>query len=70
MRILFQFEESDHVTNSSMQQSRKLFPVIYCATCLEPALLMNELVRYAIAHFLESTREKSKALKKNTNLIH
>ena len=39
-RILVQ---SDPVINSSMQQPRKLLPVIYCATYLEPALLVDGL---------------------------
>ena len=36
--------QSDPVINSSMQQPRKLLPVIYCATYLEPALLMDGLM--------------------------
>ena len=66
-RILLQFEESDPMVNSSMQQPRKRFPVIRCATYLEPALLVDRLVCYFITHFLKSIREKSKALK---NHIH
>ena len=69
-RILLQFEESDPVINSSMQQPQKRFLVIYCATYLEPALLVDRLVCYFITHFLKSIREKSKALKKYTSLTH
>ena len=61
---LLESEESDPVINSSMQQPRKHFPVIYCATYLEPDLLVDSLVCYFIAHFLKSIREKSEALKK------
>ena len=39
-------------------------------TYSEPALLVDGLVCYFVIHFLESIREKSKALKKNTSLIH
>ena len=69
-RILLQFEESDPMLNSSMQQPRKRFPVIYCATYLKPAILVGGLVCYFITHFLKSIREKSKAFKKYTSLTH
>ena len=42
-----------------MQQPRKLHLVIYCATYLEPALLVDGLVCYFVTHFMESIREKS-----------
>ena len=50
-RILLQFEESDTVINSSMQQPRKLIPVIYSATYFEPALLVGGLVCFFITRF-------------------
>ena len=34
-----------------MQQQRKLIKVIFCATYLEPALLVVGLVRYFITRF-------------------
>ena len=69
-RILLQFEESDPVINSSMQQPQKRFLVIYCATYLKPALLVDRLVCYFTTYFFKSIREKSKALKKHTSLTH
>ena len=42
-RTLIQFEESDPVINSSMQQRRKRIPVVYCTTCIEPVLLVDGL---------------------------
>ena len=43
--------QSDPVINSSMQQLRKLLPVIYCATYLEPALLVDGLVFISLLVF-------------------
>ena len=51
LRTLIQFKESDLIINSSMQQPRKIIPVIYCATYLEPALFVVGLVCYFITCF-------------------
>ena len=65
-RILAQ---SDSVINSSMQQPWKLLPVIYCATYLEPALLVDGLVCYFITHFLKDIRENQKPWKSTRALL-
>ena len=64
-RILVQ---SDSVINSSMQP-RKLLPVICCATYLEPALLVDELVCYFITHFLKDIRGSQKPWKSTRALL-
>ena len=55
--------QSDPVINLSLQQPRKLPPVIYCATYLEPALLVDGLVCYFITHFLKNIRKNQKPWK-------
>ena len=59
-RILVQ---SDPVINSSLRQRRKLLPVIYCATYLEPALLVDGFVCFFITHFLKNIRKNQKPWK-------
>ena len=55
--------QSDPVINLSLQQPRKLPPVIYCATYLESALLVDGLVCYFITHFLKNIRKNQKPWK-------
>ena len=65
-RILVQ---SDPMVNSSMQHLRKRLPVIYCATYLESALLVDGLVCYFITHFLKNIRKKQKPEKSTRALF-
>ena len=65
-RILVQ---SDPVINSSMQQLRKRLPVIYCATYIESALLVDGLVCYFITHFLKNIRKNQKPEKSTRALL-
>ena len=65
-RILVQ---SDPVINWSMQQPRKFLPIIYCATYLESALLVDGLVCYFITHFLKNIRKKQKPEKSTRALF-
>ena len=60
---------ADAVINSSIQQPRKLLPVIYCATYSEPALLVDGLVRYSITHFLKNIRKNQKPWKSTRALL-
>ena len=62
-------DHADPVINSSIQQSRKILPVIYCATYSEPVLLVDGLVRYSITHFLKKIRKNQKSWKSTRALL-
>ena len=52
-----------------MQQLRKRLPVIYCATYIESALLVDGLVCYFITHFLKNIRKNQKPEKSTRALL-
>ena len=52
-----------------MQQPWKLLPLIYCATYLELALLVNGLVCYFITHFWKVFVKNEKPWKSTQTLL-